>query len=550
MTVAMFHAHTTTQPADRSPLDGPTLAIERLEVHLGTQLLRLETSCVLRAGRLYLLWGPSGSGKSSFARALLGLGDLAHPPVPASADMVLTDAQGKQHVLWQAHRYHAPAREQIAFFPQAEKLGFLDHLSTTDNLRLFSRLSRDDATDQIRQLAHRFHLTTLPRRVAQASGGERMRLSAIRGLLPRTPGTRPPPLAIADEPTSGLDPAAASALAREFVELARRGDSIVVIITHDPRYFLGPQKLIASTASERKTVRILECEVGPQELQHPHEIARLRLESDPRRERRGWSLARRWADKLQWFGAIALSPWAFLEGLLRMRRPALLLRQILSEMFGPGTQFFSLFGCLLIAATASYFIFRQMPRPELIEPLLMPEILQVTGHTLVRVVLPLAACALVTAKLGAAQAARLAAAVRGGLRETLALARWRVEAFGLVPAVVAQMAAMLCATIIAIFAGLGVAALIYLGNHPASSLDLTISLMVSGLDEVADWKKYLLAKILLSGFLGGAIAAMFGLAPAGSEEDVATAVHRTLLWSVLCVIGCQCALIIAEFARS
>ena len=63
------------------------------------------------------------------------------------------------------------------------------------------------------------------------------------------------------------------------------------------------------------------------------------------------------------------------------------------------------------------------------------------------------------------------------------------------------------------------------------------------------WQQYLVIKVLLSGFLGGAVAAMFGLAPATSEDDVARAVHRTLLWSVLCVIGCQCTLIIAEFAR-
>ena len=79
------------------------------------------------------------------------------------------------------------------------------------------------------------------------------------------------------------------------------------------------------------------------------------------------------------------------------------MRQVLWDTLGLGTQIFSLLGCLLIAATASYFIFQQMPKPELVEPLLMPEILQATGHTLIRVVLPLAACALVTAKLGAAQ---------------------------------------------------------------------------------------------------------------------------------------------------
>lgn len=536
--------------ASGPPSDGSaSLAVDRLEVLLGSQVLQLVEPCVLRAGRLYLLWGPSGSGKSSFARAVLGLGELASPRIPVTAQMVLTDRHGQQHDLWQ-HREYAPhTREYIAFFPQAEKLGFLDGLSTIDNLRLFSRLPREEAERQARQLAERFHLTTLPRRIAQASGGERMRLSAIRGLLPRTAEGGTPALVIADEPTAGLDQMAAQALADEFVDLARSGESVVAVITHDPRYFLGEQQLPAATGAQRKAVRILECSLEQQRAKFSNQIGLLRLE--PRADHRPWqqTVVRHAADALQTLGSLALSPLAFLWGLLGLRRPWTLVRQVLWDTLGLGTQIFSLLGCLLIAATASYFIFQQMPKPELVEPLLMPEILQATGHTLIRVVLPLAACALVTAKLGAAQSARLASAVRGGLLETLALARWRVEAYALVPATLAQIGAMLLATLVACAAGLCLAALIYVGSHPQGSLRLATSLLLSGLSEIRGWQQYLVIKVLLSGFLGGAVAAMFGLAPATSADDVARAVHRTLLWSVLCVIGCQCALIIAEFAR-
>ena len=397
------------------------LAIEQLEVRLGTQGLHLVEPCTLHAGRLYLLWGPSGSGKSTFARAALGLGELADPRIPVSAKMVLTDADGQSHVLWDGPQYDSEAREQIAFFPQAGKLGFLDNLSTVDNLRLFSQLPREEARRQAEQLAERFHLSAIPPRVADASGGERMRLSAIRGLMPRSVGGGPPALVLADEPTAGLDATAAQTLAQEFTELARGGESIVVIITHDPRHFVGVQQPIDTEPSERKTVRILECDLDPDRAQSPTQVGQLRLEHHSSAARVGQPLARHLSSALQSIGGLALSPLAFVGGLLRFRQPATMARQILFDTFGPGTQLFSLLGCLLIAATAAYFIFQQMPQPELVEPLLMPEILQATGHALIRVVLPLAACALVTAKLGAAQAARLASAVRGGLRKRL---RW------------------------------------------------------------------------------------------------------------------------------
>ena len=167
--------------------DVPKLVLEQLEIGLGPQILRLDSRCELCAGRLFLVWGPSGSGKSSFARALLGLGRLAQPPVPARGKVELIDQAGLSHSLWNGHHYASAARERIAFFPQAERLGFLDNLSTMENLCLFSRLPSADAAIQARRLAARFHIESLPARVSQASGGERIRLSAVRGLIPRHP---------------------------------------------------------------------------------------------------------------------------------------------------------------------------------------------------------------------------------------------------------------------------------------------------------------------------------------------------------------------------
>ena len=88
-------------------------------------------------------------------------------------------------------------------------------------------------------------------------------------------------------------------------------------------------------------------------------------------------------------GAFALSPVAFVWGLLGPHRPLFLLRQIVFDSIGVGTHVFSLVGCMLIAGTAAYFIFERLPKPELLDPLLLPEMMIVTGHTLVRVILPL-----------------------------------------------------------------------------------------------------------------------------------------------------------------
>jgi ABC-type transporter Mla maintaining outer membrane lipid asymmetry permease subunit MlaE len=150
---------------------------------------------------------------------------------------------------------------------------------------------------------------------------------------------------------------------------------------------------------------------------------------------------------------------------------------------------------------------------------------------------------------GAAQAARLASGVRGGALETLALARWPVEAFGLVPAVLAQTLALAIATALACVSGVVLASLIYVAGHEGASLGLALQLMTDTLDYAPKWKEFLIAKVIASGFIGGALAAMFGLMPATTEDDVGKAVHRTLLWGILAVITAQCLFIIWEFSK-
>lgn len=525
----------------------PALELIELEVGLGPRRLRLDRPCNLQTGRLYLLMGPSGSGKSSFARALLGFGELAYPMTPCRGNVAISDATGRVRELWQGDVYNPAARPHIAFLPQAEKLGFIDALSVTDNLTLFSHLGRSTARLEIERLAAQFRLSPMPRNLASASGGERIRMSAVRGLVPRKTLGVMPEVIIADEPTSALDRVSAQAMANALIELARGGGSVVIVITHEPALFVDA--LPAAAASDEDAVRVVECRLTDgQQLATPTEtVAALRLENVEQLPSTTQTVVSQVLGALGQLGAFALSPLAFVWGLLHPHRPLFLIRQVFFDAVNLGTHVFSLVGCLLIAGTAAYFIFERLPKPELLDPLLLPEMMIVTGHTLVRVILPLGACGLITTKAGAAQAARIATAVRSGLLETLALAGWHVEAYALVPAVVAQVLAMAIGTGLALVAGVTLAGAVYVAGHEDASLSLTINLMIDGLDRAPHWSHYLLGKIVVSGFLGGTIAALCGIVPSQAKDDSARAVHRTLLWSVLAVIACQCAFVIAEF---
>jgi len=537
----------TDLPQEKKSTAGPTLELTRLEIGLGSRRLQLDQRCVLQAGRLYLVMGPSGSGKSTFARAMLGFGQLSDPVTPCAGQVTLKDAAGKPLAIWKGDTYNPAARSHIAFLPQSEKLGFIDALSVTDNLTLFSSLDSAKAKQEIDRLAARFRLRPVPRQLANASGGERIRMSAVRGLLPRETIGKMPEVIIADEPTAALDPASGAAMARSLIELAESGACIVIVITHEPETFIDVAPLDDHAHDE--AAQIIECRLENVATQKHSlvPLARLRLKDVPQANSQLAGYQTRAAGALRQLGAFALAPLAFVWGLFGLHRPLFLLRQIVWDSIGVGTHVFSLLGCLLIAGTAAYFIFERLPKPELLDPLLLPEMMIMVGHTLVRAILPLGACGLITTKLGAAQAARLAAATRGGLLETLALARWRVEAYALVPAVLAQILAMAIGAALALVCGVVLAGLVYVAGHQEASLSLTVNLMLDGLDRAPNWSNYLIAKVIVSGFLGGTIAALCGIVPSAAKDDLARAVHRTLLWSVLAVIACQCAFVIAEF---
>ena len=525
---------------------GASLTLDNLEVQLGADKLRLRQPLKMTAGKLYVLWGPSGSGKSSFVRALLGLGELSSPRMHVTGDVTLTDSAGISHDVWAGKTYYPAARKQIAFLPQSDKLGFIDGLSTADNIRLYSRLGRAQAKVKTEVLAAKFHLPSLPDPIQKASGGERMRLSAVRGLLARNDSDDIPPIVIADEPAAGLDKAAARSLARELGDYARTHNSVVIVISHDPELYTGDEP--PETKHAAKTVHVLECTPGKEFAPVDGEIGELRIEPGRPENPLVAGLKSKFIESLNTLGGFVLAPFAFLLGLISIRHPLQTMKQIFGDGLSPSTQIFSLLGALMFGGTIAYFIFEQMPRPELIEPILPSEIMQATGHTLIRVVLPLAACLLITGKLGAAQAARLSANVRNGALETLALANWRVEAFGLVPAVLAQALAMTVATFIALSFGVTLAGLVYIGGHEGASLGLAVQLMIDGLDAVPNWQSFLWAKILVSGFIGGTLASLFGLAPAHDTGDVAKAVHRTLLWGNLGVLAAQCTFVVWEFS--
>ena len=533
------------------------LELRRLRVRVGERVLVLDAPLTLRGGNVYLVQGPSGVGKSSLARALLGLAELVEPPLAVDGDVALFEGDASGGVpLLDERGFHEEARERLAFLPQAGSLGFIDELGVAANAALYSALPTDEAAEHREALARRFGLWPLPTSVAHASGGERMRLSALRALMPRGSEHRHPALLVADEPTTGLDAKVAEELARALLAEGYRPATAVVLITHDPGAFI--EERLLPEADETAAIRVVECAVAqadeekgdapPHRLTAAREVGRFRVEEAPAPAR-----VRPWLDRASRFadlcGAALLFPIAFVVGLVGLKRRILpaLARDLLRTVANPGTWLFVSATTLLVSVTIGVFTFHLTPRRELIEPLIMPDILEGYGVALIAVVVPMFAAVFASAKNGAAGAARLAASVRGGLLDTLALARIRSESYALVPVVISHTLSLLLVTALACVLALGAGAFVFLASGSPLTLPQVGRMMFAGVEAQPGWLGWLVAKTLLSGAFGGMLAALFGLQPTRSEQDVALAVHRTLLWSGFAVLGVQCAFVVAQF---
>lgn len=178
-------------------------------------------SLFIPSGKITVLQGPSGAGKTTIVDLLLGL----HEPSSGSItvdDRPLNDLSLKA---W---------RSNIGYVPQ--ELSLL-HASLRDNIALGNTdLSDDDIFEALRLADAQDFVSTLPDGLnsnagemgGRLSGGQRQRIALARALVGR------PKLLILDEVTSALDPETEASICRNALSLA--GEFTIIAITHRPAW--------------------------------------------------------------------------------------------------------------------------------------------------------------------------------------------------------------------------------------------------------------------------------------------------------------------------
>lgn len=180
---------------------------ERLHKKFKKQIVLDDVSLTLREGEIYGLIGPSGAGKTTLVKILLGL---------EKADSGNVGLFEQKPTL--------SAFRSLGYMAQSDAL--YNELSAYQNLEFFASIQglRGKAKKQrILEVAKNVGLDQdLKKGVAQFSGGMRRRLSLAAALV------HEPRLYLLDEPTVGLDPLIRRDIWTLFHFLRSKGATIIV----------------------------------------------------------------------------------------------------------------------------------------------------------------------------------------------------------------------------------------------------------------------------------------------------------------------------------
>ncbi len=197
--------------ASRAPLPGPPpIVLDHVSRSFGSVAAVDDISMTTAPGSLLGIIGPSGAGKTTTIRLILGA-------LKPTAGVVRVLGEDPRH-------FRRTTRERIGYMPQSFVL--YPELTARENVDLMAALFGVPFFRRGKRIAEVLDLVDLTearnRRAEDLSGGMQRRLELACALVHR------PQLLILDEPTAGIDPLLRTRIWHELDHKRRAGATVVV----------------------------------------------------------------------------------------------------------------------------------------------------------------------------------------------------------------------------------------------------------------------------------------------------------------------------------
>lgn len=196
------------------------IEIKELNKSFGDKHILKDINTKFEKGKVNLIIGQSGSGKSVLAKCIVGL----HQPETGSVSydgINFTTMERKDKV---------NIRKEIGMLFQGSAL--FDSMTVEENvmfpLTMFTKMSKKEKLDRVNFCLDRVNLEKTNKLFpAECSGGMQKRIAIARAI------SMNPMYLFCDEPNSGLDPMTAIVIDNLIRELTYEYNMTTVVITHD-----------------------------------------------------------------------------------------------------------------------------------------------------------------------------------------------------------------------------------------------------------------------------------------------------------------------------
>lgn len=235
-----------TLPDDATELPPPVTSLRATELVVTPPGARQPAirgvDFALLAGDGLGIIGPTASGKSTLARALVGVWQPSHPRSTIRLDGAAlgqwsSDALGR-------HIGYLPQEIELFDGTIAENIARFDPAARDEEIIAAAKSA--GCHDMIVQF-ERGYQTEIGEGGTSLSGGQRQRIALARALF------RQPFLIVLDEPNANLDQPGEQALAAAIVDVRRRG-GIAVVVAHRPSALQALNKLLVIANGQTKDI--------------------------------------------------------------------------------------------------------------------------------------------------------------------------------------------------------------------------------------------------------------------------------------------------------
>jgi phospholipid/cholesterol/gamma-HCH transport system ATP-binding protein len=215
-------SNVTRSPFSQVETPAVGVKIEALSKNFGSLAVLKQITFDVEPGEIFVLMGPSGSGKSVLLKHIVGL----EKPTSGNVTIDGRDAASEE------------TREKVRMALVFQAGALFNSLSVYDNLALYPREHRTENEARIREkVMHALQILSLEGAVnkfpSELSGGMKKRVAIARALVME------PQLMMYDEPTSELDPVMSATIAEIIATLKEQYHVTTIVVSHDRELALG-----------------------------------------------------------------------------------------------------------------------------------------------------------------------------------------------------------------------------------------------------------------------------------------------------------------------